>query len=371
LTEDYNNITMKLRVFDALQDPKRISSIDVLRGIAIISVVLFHFGYLPYGSLGVDLFFVISGVLIGGILLKEFETSDRINFFKFFFSRGLKIWPSYYTLIILGDVIAWLLYRNSHPDQIIPLWDMKRYLLFYQNYTGVPFHYSFDVIWSLCVEEHFYILFPLMLLFVQFFFKDANKRKWLLIFILAVIVMGWIFKPLSFHFMHGQDTYSGTHNRIDALALGVLFSFVLRYRSGMITKLKRGYFYAIAGAILVIILAALDIILKNVIYTKILFHSLVPLCFFMIIAGMYNYDFSRFKIMRFIAYYSYNWYLWHILFRSFIYDAIGKNVAGLIIYLILTFSVAMFFTIIVEEQVLKYRSALLTKMFSRHTIKNV
>ena len=103
---------------------ERNAAIDVFRGVAILSVVLYHFNNtLPYGHIGVDLFFVISGLLIGGILTSYFKLNTPIHFFKFILSRGIRIWPSYYTFIIIGTILAHLMYRDLDPDQIItPLW---------------------------------------------------------------------------------------------------------------------------------------------------------------------------------------------------------------------------------------------------------
>ncbi len=131
-----------LNVFKVLKsEGGRVSSIDFLRGIAVISVVVFHYNNtLPFGYLGVDLFFVISGLLVGGILQKDFDKNREITFSSFFLKRGFKIWPSYYCFILIGTLLAYLFYHTSNPDQIIPIWDLKRYLFFYQNYTGVSFH---------------------------------------------------------------------------------------------------------------------------------------------------------------------------------------------------------------------------------------
>lgn len=167
---------LKLKTFHSLSNPQRNSSVDFFRGIAIISVVIFHFNnFLPMGNLGVDLFFVISGLLIGGLLNKNLEADRKINFFKFFLQRGFKIWPSYYAFLIFGSLVALCFYHSKHQDQIIPLWDMKRYLFFYQNYTGAPFHWSFDHVWSLCVEEHFYILLPILFILIQTFASDVSN----------------------------------------------------------------------------------------------------------------------------------------------------------------------------------------------------
>ena len=125
---------VRLRVFETINNNNRISSVDIFRSLAIISVVIFHFNnQLPFGFLGVDLFFVISGLLVGGLLTKEFINGNKISFLKFFLQRGFKIWPSYYAFLLFGSFIALYLYHTTNPDQIIPLWDLKRYLFFYQS----------------------------------------------------------------------------------------------------------------------------------------------------------------------------------------------------------------------------------------------
>ena len=79
-----SSIMLKLRSIQQINNPLRISSVDIFRAFAIIAVVLIHFNhFLPYGSVGVDLFFVISGLLIGGLLTKEFNSGTKINFVKF------------------------------------------------------------------------------------------------------------------------------------------------------------------------------------------------------------------------------------------------------------------------------------------------
>ncbi|MES2376470.1 MAG: acyltransferase [Bacteroidota bacterium] len=335
--------------------------IDVFRAIAILAVVTFHFNneIAPFGFLGVDLFFVISGTLIGGILIKQFKSGQQINFFKFFFERGFKIWPSYYFFLAAGTLVSFCFYRGSAPDQIIPLWDIKRYLFFYQNYTGAPFHWSFDHVWSLCVEEHFYIMLPILFIIIQ---RGQSEKQLLLGAIILTIFSGIAFKFASFYLTHSKDTYSGTHNRIDALAWGVLLSYIIGYHEEKLRVFKYKKIIFLAGAT-ALGLSIYYATLNTPFYYKVIFHSVVPPCLFLMIMGSYFIDLSKLKVLRFIAYYSYNWYLWHPLFVLFFVQLFEKGFAGLTLYLITTFTIAIITTTLIEEPLLNYRKAVINRIF--------
>src|SRR5207249_3526564 len=130
----------------------RLGSIDLLRGVAILLVICRHWNISPFlghvGWLGVDLFFVISGFLISGLLFSENEKHGKVDFLRFFIRRGFKIYPLFYTLIGLTLLVYYFFdisfsYKNLLPE-----------LFFFQNYfAGLYLH-----TWSLALEEHFYIL---------------------------------------------------------------------------------------------------------------------------------------------------------------------------------------------------------------------
>ena len=349
----------QLKAFKVLLETKRISSVDVFRSIAILAVVLHHFHWLPYGFLGVDLFFLISGLLVGGLLTNEFKIGNDINYFKFFLQRGFKIWPSYYAFLLLGNILAFFLFRIIKADQIIPLWDFKRYLFFYQNFTGPPFHWVFDHIWSLCVEEHFYVLLPIMFLFLQKCIPEKHKIKALFVMIVLTIIAGIFFKYLAYTYTKSKDTYSATYNRIDALAWGVLLNFIITFFGKKIKSFKFSYIISFVGIIVFWLALYFSIKFDNGLYEKVYFHSIIPFSFFLILLGFYFIDLSGLKIFRFISYYSYNWYLWHPIFVVLISYYIGNGIIGLTIYLILSFIIAVIATIFIEEPFLEVRKKIL------------
>ena len=201
-------------------------ALDGLRGLAVVLVLGCHAALLTRGSIqgitahlvdvvlgagwiGVDLFFVLSGFLITGILL---QTKESPVYYKSFFARRfLRIFPLYYLLIIL--TVAWhsALFNNVGITSL---------LLFYYNWEAVRLgHHLHDVnsFWSLAVEEQFYVLWPTVVLFL--------KRKALIQLSIAgmliALVLRLIILPRSTVF---QDAYYLTPCRMDALFLGALLA---------------------------------------------------------------------------------------------------------------------------------------------------
>jgi peptidoglycan/LPS O-acetylase OafA/YrhL len=138
----------------------RLPGLDVLRALAIVWVIFFHAGTLSLGSpwpavtsfgwMGVDLFFVLSGFLIGRQWLA------RQHFRDFYLRRALRILPAYLVVVAVYFGVP----ATQERAEIQPLW---QFLTFTENLFIDFFHgKTFSHVWSLCVEEHFYFLFPLL-----------------------------------------------------------------------------------------------------------------------------------------------------------------------------------------------------------------
>ncbi len=332
-----------LKSIEVTNTGQRISSIDIFRSVAIIMVMLFHFDMLlPFGDIGVDLFFVISGILVGGILIRENTEGVKTNFFRFFLQRGFKIWPSYYLFIFLGH---WLKEKDMSFEA------NAKYIFFYQNYTGESSH-----LWSLSVEEHFYILLPLLFIVVQQFNKK-NQLQVLPYFIYTVIAAGIFFKFASYYFTNSQDTFSATHNRIDGLAWGVLLALQISQK-----KIPQRSFGSFAAGMILLILSV-TLSFQSIYFEKLFYHSLIPLSFYLMIKGVYYLDFSGLKGMRLLAYYSYNIFLWHDLISILVLDHWGNNFLFLILYFIISIITGVILTIAIEEPFLKLRNGLMKRYY--------
>src|SRR5689334_22886162 len=133
---------------DPQKGARRLVVLDGLRGIAILLVLGRHAGpglrpLWEFGWMGVDLFFVLSGFLVSGLLFHEYRRHGRIRPFWFLGRRGFKIYPAFYFLLL----VTWLLGRRFIPGRYFVY-----EALFVQNYFG----FIWNQTWSLAVEEHFY-----------------------------------------------------------------------------------------------------------------------------------------------------------------------------------------------------------------------
>ena len=197
---------------------KRVRSMDTLRSLAILMVLLAHivlgFGAPPglaplqLGGMGVDLFFVLSGWLLGGQLFKEME-SGRINIRRFWVRRWIRTLPAYY-VVLLFTVGQQYLTKEKPADPLA-------YFVFMQNYD-YPLKIFF-VSWSLAVEEQFY-LFIAPFLAVTLFFTPSMR----------MIVLAALFvAPSIFRYLGWFDSTVETHVRLDGCIMGVILAGI-RYQ---------------------------------------------------------------------------------------------------------------------------------------------
>lgn len=164
------------------------------------------------GGFGVDLFFLISGFLITYLLIVEKSTIGKINIWKFYTRRILRIWPAYFLLLAFAP-IAVKLVNATQPDYVPNLF-------FYNNFHAITiklWQYPFAHLWSICVEEHFYLIWPIIVLFVP-----SKKIK----LTILLMIIGSILFRCFLYFSHAEfwSFYLNTFARIDVLLIGALFA---------------------------------------------------------------------------------------------------------------------------------------------------
>ena len=198
--------------------PNRIPSLDGLRTVSIALVVLGHFFHViglgqsgNLGNLGVRVFFVISGFLITGLLVKEMDKTSTIGLLKFYFRRTLRIFPPYYFFLLI------ILIASLDQDIFVRLRSLFFAAAYATDYIN-PANWYLGHTWSLAVEEQFYLILPGVLLLL-----GIRRSKIFLLFIVACLP---VIRVMDFH-LSGPDqmwVLKGFHANMDALAIGCLLT---------------------------------------------------------------------------------------------------------------------------------------------------
>jgi peptidoglycan/LPS O-acetylase OafA/YrhL len=218
------------------QDRERQPGLDLLRALAIIVVVIYHAGIMGFpmpgrvhrwGWIGVDLFFVLSGYLIGGQLLAPLARDQSINLGRFFARRALRIMPAYFVILAIYIFLpSWREYSEMYP-----WW---KFLLSVQN-IGLHGGTAFSHAWSLAVEDQFYLTLPFILLFV-------NRAPRAAMIIPCLIFFGGIALRTFLAYQHPAETsgvafrdyqawiYYPTWTRLDPLVFGVALAAIEKFR---------------------------------------------------------------------------------------------------------------------------------------------
>jgi peptidoglycan/LPS O-acetylase OafA/YrhL len=222
----------------------RLRELDFLRGIAIIMVLLRHIPLFQFttimGWIGVDLFFVLSGFLVSGLLFREYIKFGNIRPKLFLIRRGFKIYPIYFIFYLL--YLIPLIIKNEF-DIIGFIADMT----FTQNYIW-GWGYAYPATWSLAVEEHFYFLFASFLWLGLKFDKNilkpntesqsisSKKFEWIVITLLIVVFLLRVFSTVIVP-QQVVRNFTMTHLRIDSLLFGVLVSYLFYFKKMEFEKL--------------------------------------------------------------------------------------------------------------------------------------
>lgn len=201
---------------------KRSSEIDFLRGIAVILVIFRHFPSVDVlremGWIGVDLFFVLSGFLVSGLLFKEYQESKSIDGIRFLIRRGFKIYPVFYSFILF--TIAWKLASGISIQRT----QLMGELFFLQNYIGSFWNHT----WSLAVEEHFYFFLTFIVYLTSKFKKTESSKLYSSLF-LSIALTCLLLRVYTNLKSDNVENLYYSHLRFDSLFFGVWLSHQYRF----------------------------------------------------------------------------------------------------------------------------------------------
>ncbi|MBW8823511.1 MAG: acyltransferase [Xanthomonadales bacterium] len=228
---------------------QRMPGLDLLRAIAILWVMLFHsfivgglgddWSWLSKcGWMGVDIFFVLSGYLIGGQVLQRLRDHGRLGFGDFYLRRALRILPAFWLVLAIYALFpSW-----REVEGMEPWWKFAAFI--YNLDVDYSAHAAFSHAWSLCVEEHFYLVFPLLAMWLF-----RRNSMLLTIALIAFVLLGgialrsaiWLhddaLKPDRNWFI--EDLYYPTWCRLDGLLVGVALAAMNVFRPQWWKHLRR------------------------------------------------------------------------------------------------------------------------------------
>jgi peptidoglycan/LPS O-acetylase OafA/YrhL len=371
-----------------------IPALDGLRAVSILLVVLSHFGFqMVPGIFGVTIFFFISGYLIAGQLLQEIGRTGHIALGGFYMRRALRLYPALMVAVVIGggafallgglmtvsDVMSALFYFANYHD------------LFGGNQSGLPgAGHPFGVLWSLAVEEHYYLAFPLVALLF-----GRNRLRFAIVIGLAILaITAWRVEATALcrsgvlacsgiaqlRIEHGTDT------RADSILYGALLAVLAAgpTRESLLWLLRARWSFVSGVAMLLVALA-----IRNDWFRDTFRFTLQGIGLFLCIGGLL---FNRrvaplcriaaWKPLVLVGRWSYSLYLWHwivyvmagVLLPAWLWEPVMHPsippaywlVTVLPLLLLLSFGTAMLSYYYVETPMLALR-----RRFGSHTVADM
>ncbi len=335
----------------------RIAGLDLLRSIAVLLVMTRH-SDLEYnlihqfGWLGVDLFFVISGFLVAGLLFDEYKKTGSMNIKRFLIRRGFKIYPSFYIFLLINILADWM--TNHTLPGAKPL---LAEVLYVQNYfQGILTHS-----WSLAVEEHFYLILACSFFILMKFKLFRPKPVYVLYLLLLLAVQILLRAYIVLYDQQSSASISQTHMRSDGIIIGVLIAYL--YHFTQIAVKAHSFRLILIPLALLLILpgfvwwpGSLEMNLAGLPLVNLGFGLMV-----LLISGRHQLQPPQNKYLHaagFIGKHSYSIYLWHLLAGGLVLKLFHFEVYTMtVLYFTSALLIGLFFSLTVEKIFLKLRES--------------
>ncbi len=231
----------------------RIPGLDGLRALAVLLVIVYHFGFEQInGGFGVEIFFVLSGFLITWLLLAEDARTGTVSIGEFYRRRAARLLPGFYAYVILG--LAYGAVRGE-PAPWGAVVSSSLYVMNYYHGLVHPPDSFLSHCWSLAIEEQFYLFWPLA-------FRRLRRNPRALVCALGVTIVGvWIVRDVLYFGLHVSQSYiyRALETRADALAVGCLLAAATRqgYLLAFWERCARSWIVPVTLAVLAAISASL------------------------------------------------------------------------------------------------------------------
>ncbi len=328
-------------------NPRYMPGLDGVRAVAVIAIIIYHLNpqWLSGGFLGVDTFFVISGYLITSLLLTEYHNTGKIELMSFWLRRVKRLIPAV-LFLVMGVIVLSLIFmpteiQKVRADSIAAIFYVSNWWYIMQN---VDYFEQFAVqplkhLWSLAIEEQFYLVFPIVLLSLLSFIRRLKSIRiiFLILLVISMIAMMVLYVPNE----NVARVYFGTDTRIQTLLMGVLLALVwppFQLKAKVNRQMRT--MIDTAG---VVGLAILFICFKFVSETNsILYYGgffLISTVTLLVIASSVHPSgyFAKFlgnKVFTFIGSRSYSLYLWHYPIIVLIYHQFVQGQIPPLVYVV-------------------------------------
>lgn len=326
-----------------MQKPFHIASLDGIRAISILIVFASHVGYghLVPGGFGVTIFFFLSGYLITALLTREYDLHGKISLSAFYGRRVIRLAPPILvTLALSYGLLAMGLVEGGYD------WNtLSSQIFFYYNYYSIwaesaPTVDGLGILWSLAVEEHFYLIWPL--LFIALAARMSSIRS---VGIILVVVFMW--RCARWYWMGAQtwDIYISTDTRLDSILYGCLLA-LMQWRGCAAQVFERSALVRVLVIVVSIAVLLICVMIRDDGFRATLRYSLqgialVPLFYY---AVMRPQDLIfrplNWSFMRRIGQWSFTIYLIHLVcIKALIFNGIAANGTLLLVGLSLGLSI--------------------------------
>ncbi|WP_338875443.1 acyltransferase [Spirosoma sp. SC4-14] len=322
---------------------RHIKNLDGVRGIAALLVMLVHGGHGRFegGWVGVDLFFVLSGYLITSLLQNEYQKTDSIDFRKFYARRALRLFPALLIGILLCNMIWPYWFRTGGGNRTIA---NLASLLYVNNCIPGNLSGPLGHLWSLSVEEHFYLFWPLIVSLFVFRIRFTS-RLWFVGILIAVVS---IFRIYVYRLgdptfgLFALDSYRFTFCRIDAILLGSGLAIYLKHSSKP-TDSSKASPVALICLLGLLAIVATTIKRDNVLWNEGGFILTDLICLLIVVTAIRLPDqwLLTNKLIRWVGTRSYGLYVYHIpIFFAFELFREPHSTSNLLIITVLRFAVS-------------------------------
>lgn len=311
-------------------------SLDILRGIAIIFVVLYHcfdtVALFRFGWMGVDLFFVLSGYLITNLLLQSKENKHYIR--NFYVRRALRIFPLYYITIFIFFKLASVTFSNQEAGSTFGYYTNHSswFWTFTQNwlmaFEGPPPTPYLSHFWSLAIEEQFYLFWPLLI----FFIKNLQLLKKIIIGLIVAAIA--IRLNIWLNGAHVEAYYCNTLTRMDSLLMGCLLAVHLKQGRNVPMQFIHLAFICFFAVVVSSLFLFGNVNAKNLLFASVGYTctaSFFTACLYLLVKheSLLQPFTSKLQPIRFIGKISFGIYVYHLpiylLLHYFIFKYLANN----------------------------------------------